>query len=315
MRSELDRLSMTFNRTTARGALLLTAALLTAAAAGSAAAHVQPKDAPKKKAGPVPQLVFPVLGAVTYTDDWGQARGSRSHEGNDLMAPKRALALAAEGGTVRFHTTSANAGCMLYLDGDSGTQYLYIHLNNDLTKGNDNRGKCVPGVAYAPGLENGARVEAGEPVGFVGDSGDADGIASHLHFEVHPGGKGPVNPFKALGAASRLLFAATHGSTFTLALTGKVVELGAGTITLELARLRSWPGGRVVTPEAKRTVTIAVPETTALEGPLTAAVGAARRTLASAGQTVTVWTAAAPVTHEALTGAPGALVAARVESK
>ena len=49
------------------------------------------------------------------------------------MAPRRALALAAEAGTVKFHTTSSRAGCMLYLDGESGTEYLYIHLNNDLT--------------------------------------------------------------------------------------------------------------------------------------------------------------------------------------
>ena len=40
---------------------------------------------------------------------------------------------------------------MLYLYGDSGTTYLYIHLNNDLGGENDNRGKCVAGTAYAPG--------------------------------------------------------------------------------------------------------------------------------------------------------------------
>ena len=52
--------------------------------------------------------------------------------------------LAAEAGTVEFHTTSARAGCMLYLNGKSGTQYLYVHLNNDLTDGNDNQGRCAP---------------------------------------------------------------------------------------------------------------------------------------------------------------------------
>ena len=40
---------------------------------------------------------------------------------------------------------------MLYLYGDSGTTYLYIHLNNDVTAGNDNRGKCVAGGSYWPG--------------------------------------------------------------------------------------------------------------------------------------------------------------------
>ena len=112
----------------------------------------------------MPTLVFPVLGEATYTDDFGDARGQGRHEGNDIMAPRRALALAAEAGTVKFWTTSSRAGCMLYLEGESGTEYLYIHLNNDLTTANDNRGKCVPGVAYAKGLKSGAKVAAGEPI-------------------------------------------------------------------------------------------------------------------------------------------------------
>jgi hypothetical protein len=301
---------MTISRTTARGALLLIAAALLGAAAVAAQALAA---APRK--AKLPQIVFPVLGGATFVDDFGDPRGSRAHEGNDLMAPKRALAIAAEGGTVRFHTTSANAGCMLYLDGDSGTQYLYIHLNNDLTKGNDNRGTCVPGVAYAPGLKDGDRVEAGEPVGFVGDSGDADGIASHLHFEVHPNGGAPVSPYKLLKAAPQLLFAAKLGTTFTLALTGKVVSVGAGTLTLDVTRVRSWPGGRLIPQQGGRTVTITVPQTTPLGAVLVKASAPSRRALSSAGLTVTVWTAPAPVTPEAQAGAPGVLVAARVEPR
>jgi hypothetical protein len=73
---------------------------------------------------------------------------------------------------------------MLYLYGASGTTYYYIHLNNDLTRGDDNRGKCIAGTAYATGLKDGAKVAAGRPVGFVGDSGDADGAHAHLHFEA-----------------------------------------------------------------------------------------------------------------------------------
>ena len=143
------------HRTTARGILFLMLALLICT--GSAAAF--PPSAPSvSAAGKVPSLIFPVLGPVEYTDDFGDPRGQGAHEGNDLVAPKRSLALAAEPGRVEYHTTSSRAGCMLYLNGASGTQYLYIHLNNDLTLENDNRGKCVPGVAYAEGLKNGAKV-------------------------------------------------------------------------------------------------------------------------------------------------------------
>ena len=49
---------------------------------------------------------------------------------------------------------------MLYLYGDSGTMYEYIHLNNDLTMKNDNRGKCVAGRVVREGLEE-RRARAG----------------------------------------------------------------------------------------------------------------------------------------------------------
>ena len=79
----------------------------------------------------------------------------------------RSPAVAAEDGTIKFWTTSARAGCMLYLYGASGTTYLYIHLNNDLTAKRDNKGKCAPGTAYAAGLKNGARVKAGQQIAFT----------------------------------------------------------------------------------------------------------------------------------------------------
>jgi len=66
------------------------------------------------------------------------------------------------------------------------------------------------------GLKSGARVLAGEPIGFVGDSGDANGIHPHLHFEVHPNGGAAVDPYATLQAAQRLLFYALPGATFTL---------------------------------------------------------------------------------------------------
>ena len=157
--------------------------------------------------GKVPTLVFPVLGEASYIDDFGDARGQGAHEGNDIMAPRHALALAAETGTVKFHITSSRAGCMLYLEGESGTEYLYIHLNNDLTSENDNQGQCVPGVAFMKGLKSGAKVLAGEPIGYVGDSGDANGIHPHLHFDVHPGGGGAVSHYPHLRKSRKLLFA------------------------------------------------------------------------------------------------------------
>ncbi len=295
---------MTFARTTARGALLTLIALLLTAGAATAATTAK-----------VPTLVFPVLGEVTYTNDFGDPRGQGGHEGNDLMAPKRALALAAEAGTVKFWTTSSRAGCMLYLDGDSGTEYLYVHLNNDLTSSNDNQGTCVPGVAYATGSKSGAKVRAGEPIGFVGDSGDADGGNAHLHFEVHPNGAGAVSPYPYLRKAKRLLFAARPGTTFTLALTGTVVTAAGEDLQLSLDQVRSWPGGRKVKQSGQK-VGVAVPETASLEGidsPMGLAFSALE--LLTKGLPVTVWTEPAKVTLAAQAGAKGALAASRVVVK
>ena len=115
---------------------------------------------------------------------------------------------------------------MLYLYGKSGTTYLYIHLNNDVTKGNDNRGKCVPGMAYAKGLQDGASVEAGEAIGYVGNSGDADHTDPHLHFEVHPNDGGAVNPYPYLMKAERLIFPTSTKTTVTLTVTGDRDEGG-----------------------------------------------------------------------------------------
>jgi hypothetical protein len=187
----------------------------------------------------VPRLIFPVVGTTTYTDDFGDPRPGGTHQGIDILAVRRAPAVAAEGGTVQVWTTSANAGCMLYLHGESGTTYLYIHLNNDLTGHNDNRGTCSAGTAYAPGLKSGARVTAGELVGYVGDSGDADGIHPHLHFEVHPGDGAAVDPYPYLRKAQPLIFSAKPGATVALSFEGTIVSSFAGTLELKASRVQA----------------------------------------------------------------------------
>ena len=188
-------------RTTSRGFLGGAIALITAGALGLPAQAALSNHRSAARSAGVPALVFPVVGPVSFRDDFGEPRSRWSHPGNDLVAAKRSKVLAVESGTVAMWTRSASAGCMLYLYGASGTMYEYIHLNNDLGTGNDNRGGCVAGVAWAPGLRDGDHVTAGQQIGFVGNSGDASGGPSHLHFEVHPGGGGAVSPYAWLVVA------------------------------------------------------------------------------------------------------------------
>ncbi len=134
-------------------------------------------------------FVFPVAGEVEFIDSWGYPRmtGTASahwHQGTDVFATLGTPLIASENGTLSGIGVGSLGGNKLWVNGDSGTEYYYAHL-----------------AAFAPGIADGQRVRAGEVVGYVGDTGNARGTSPHLHFEVHPGGVGPVNPYPLLKAA------------------------------------------------------------------------------------------------------------------
>ncbi len=179
----------------------------------------------------------------------------------------------------------------------------YIHLNNDLTMTNDNKGRCKPGIAFAPGLKSGQRVAAGEPVGFVGDSGDANGIHAHLHFESHPHDGGAASPFTALNRAYRLLVRrAAEGPDGALA-EGQRPRPAAERAQRPGLEPRR-PGDR---PEGQRDQPRSLGRHLALH--------ARSRTpsrSSSGKERATVWTEVMPVTLDAQLGKPGAITAERV---
>jgi LysM repeat protein len=124
-------------------------------------------------------LTCPVQGAMQHMNDWGFPRsGGRFHEGNDLFAARGTPAVAVVGGTV-VQKVGAIGGKQIKLAGDDGVAYYYTHLD---------------------GFGAAGRVNAGDVVGYVGNTGNAAGGATHVHFEVHPGGGAAVNPFPLLDA-------------------------------------------------------------------------------------------------------------------
>jgi hypothetical protein len=289
------------HRTTARGVLFLVPTIgLAVGAAVALAANKVPAH-----------IIFPVVGRVQYIDDFGAPRPGGPHLGNDIIAAKKSPAVAAEGGKVKYWTTSRPAGCMLYLYGESGTAYYYIHLNNDVTMKNDNRGKCVKGISYA--VANGAKVAAGQQIAYVGDSGDADGRSPHLHFEVHPGGGKAVSPYPYLQKAYKLLFTAKAGTPFALTLTGTVVTATIDRLVMNVSTSQAWPSALMLT-KLNRTIALDVPDTVLLQS---IASGASRATtsltLAQKGDKVVVWTQPAPATLKAERGDDDALVAALIQ--
>jgi murein DD-endopeptidase MepM/ murein hydrolase activator NlpD len=130
---------------------------------------------------------LPMQGPCWYSDDFGDPRGGgRRHAGTDVFAETGSYVYAVVDGTLTRRTwdqpgrRSGNAWWLTADDG-SGTYYFYGHLAD-----------------FAPGLEVGSRVDAGEIIGFMGNTGNSS--FPHLHFEVHPGGGGAVNPYPLLRA-------------------------------------------------------------------------------------------------------------------
>jgi murein DD-endopeptidase MepM/ murein hydrolase activator NlpD len=154
------------------------------------------------QAAPEPpfEITFPQETAPTvFSSSFGAGRsGGRRHTGNDLMAPKMTEVYAAADGIITVIDTSSLAGRYVEIAHQDRWSTRYIHLNND-DPGTDN-GSADWALTVVPGLRVGSRVEAGEQIGYVGDSGNAEWAGSHTHFEIaHEGGA--IDPHDYLKAA------------------------------------------------------------------------------------------------------------------
>jgi murein DD-endopeptidase MepM/ murein hydrolase activator NlpD len=152
-----------------------------------------PKLTPKLTAG---GYVFPVYGTVSYVDTFGAERGdiaSGWHHGADIFGQLGQPLLAVADGTVYSVGWNKIGGNRLWLRDGQGNEFYYAHLS-----------------AFSTLAVNGARVQAGDVIGFMGNSGDAETTPYHLHFEVHPvsllylGYDGAVDPTSYLDAWHKL---------------------------------------------------------------------------------------------------------------
>lgn len=149
------------------------------------------------EARPDVELVFPQEAEVTeFTSSFGAPRGSRRHLGNDLMAPKMTEVYAAGDGTVTWVRDRGSAGRYVVIAHADGWETWYMHLNNDTPGTDDGRAPLNLGVA----VEEGEEVVAGQLIGWVGDSGNAERSSPHTHFELHKDGR-PIDPYPYLLAA------------------------------------------------------------------------------------------------------------------
>jgi murein DD-endopeptidase MepM/ murein hydrolase activator NlpD len=127
---------------------------------------------------------FPILGAHEFSlggGRFGAARSGHTHQGQDVMAACGTPLLAARGGVVQYSEYEANAGNYVVIDGKgTANDFMYAHL------------------AEPSPLQAGDTVRTGQPIGIVGDTGDAS--ACHLHFEIWgaPGWYEGGSPFDPL---------------------------------------------------------------------------------------------------------------------
>ncbi|MCW2960046.1 MAG: Peptidase, partial [Thermoleophilia bacterium] len=131
---------------------------------------------------------FPILGATNFSNDWGGPRASTGipHQGTDVFADEGTPIVAAADGVLDRVGWNSIGGYRFWLFDRYGNSFYHAHLS-----------------AYSPLAQDGAQVKAGDVIGFVGHTGDAQGTPPHLHFEIHPGNGGPTNPFPFLNAWQR----------------------------------------------------------------------------------------------------------------
>jgi hypothetical protein len=146
--------------------------------------------------------VFPVLGASSFSDTWGAARATVSwHHGVDIFAPLGSPTVAVADGVLFSVGRNDIGGQRLWLRDRAGNYFYFAHLS-----------------AFSDAAAEGARVRAGTVIGYVGNTGDAEGTPYHLHFEIHPvsllslGYDGAVDPFPYVSAWRRLDEAGAAGA-------------------------------------------------------------------------------------------------------
>ena len=133
---------------------------------------------------------------LRYDDTFGAGRsGGRRHKGTDIMSPKGLEVRAVADGVVETLGDGRTSGYYVRLVHGGGWESWYLHLDND-DPGTDN-GRGGPATAYAEGLAEGSVVRAGDVIGYVGDSGNAEWAGSHTHFELHIDGI-QVDPYPYL---------------------------------------------------------------------------------------------------------------------
>jgi murein DD-endopeptidase MepM/ murein hydrolase activator NlpD len=141
-------------------------------------------------------LRLPVVGirSSNLDDSWHAPRdgGARVHKGIDIFAPKGTEVVAVVDGVISFIGDQKLGGHCIWLTTENGASFYYAHLDR-----------------WAAGLYEGMEVQAGDLIGYVGNTGNAKFTPSHLHFGINENDE-MVNPYPLLTHAAPTLHAKVH---------------------------------------------------------------------------------------------------------
>jgi hypothetical protein len=145
-------------------------------------------------------IVFPTDMNATLTGSFGDPRTGHAHEGEDIMGEQMMPLYAAVDGRIKdLVDPEASWGYAITIIDPDGYRYHYLHVNNDNPGTDGGQGGTLH--AYAPGLTEGVAVTAGELIGWMGDSGNAEAAGPHLHFEIRTPDDIAIDPGPSLQAA------------------------------------------------------------------------------------------------------------------
>jgi Peptidase family M23 len=213
--------------------VLLVVAAVVAPTPGSDDASAQTPPNPVRRVKVTLDIVYPIVGATVNINGFGSCRDNctREHHGVDILTYrwKGLPVVAAHDGTVSLIKDDGE-WCNVHITGDDGWSTRYVHLNTDTPGTDDNDYPCLP-----DGIEVGSRVRAGQLIGWIGDSGNAEHTQPHLHFEIRMPSGLPVDPLASLKAARHIELRQVGGED--LAATAAEIALnaypeGAPTVTL-----------------------------------------------------------------------------------
>lgn len=142
-------------------------------------------------------ILFQIIGAARFSNDYFGARSQGIHKATDVFASKHQQIVSATAGTVDYVISpQASWGYSIGIKDANGYTYNYVHMNNDNPGTDDGAGTEMN--AYAPDMKRGNKVERGQLLGWVGDSGNAETTPPHLHFEIEAPDGTMLNPYYSL---------------------------------------------------------------------------------------------------------------------